>query len=304
MSRATRLSVLLARQARVAVVLRRGPTKHVLLVRWDLTDDSFESGQWLKGRIYERRCDLSPRGERFLYFAASYRAPLQTWTAVSRPPFLTALAIWPKGDAWGGGGLMKSENEILLNHPTTALDVVRLPKPIKMSPLANAGRGEDAPVFRQRMLRDGWELVQEGRWNEASESARIWSQADPPETWTRRHPNRAVRVRLRMRTLGIHEKQGPWYVTHYDVLDESGVVCRDLGRADWADWDANGELLFALNGKLHRIAAGPRNRFDAGSRVRTLIDLSPLRFEAREPVPDAKSWSGPRPRGIPLPGLA
>jgi hypothetical protein len=29
-----RIAVLVAREARVAVVLRRGPTRHVLLVRW------------------------------------------------------------------------------------------------------------------------------------------------------------------------------------------------------------------------------------------------------------------------------
>jgi hypothetical protein len=95
----TRLSVLLARKAPVAIVFRRGPSKHVLLVRWNLSDDSFEAGQWLKGRVYERRCDLSEDGERLIYFAANYRArhPLQTWTAVSRPPYFTALALWQKG---------------------------------------------------------------------------------------------------------------------------------------------------------------------------------------------------------------
>lgn len=69
-------------------------------------------GQWFKGRIYERRCDLSPSGEKLIYFAAKYRSPLYTWTAVSRPPFLTALLLWPKGDAWGGGGLFNNERTI------------------------------------------------------------------------------------------------------------------------------------------------------------------------------------------------
>jgi len=61
-----RLFAILARDAPVAAVLRRGPSKQVLLVRWDLTNDTFEAGQWLKARVYERRCDLSPSGDRFI----------------------------------------------------------------------------------------------------------------------------------------------------------------------------------------------------------------------------------------------
>src|SRR5262249_39683455 len=61
----------------------------------------FYEGQWFNGRIYERRCDLSPSGKRLIYFAASYKAPYAIWTAVSRLPFLTAVTLWPKGDGWG-----------------------------------------------------------------------------------------------------------------------------------------------------------------------------------------------------------
>ena len=47
----TRLFVLLARKAPVGAIFRRGPSKQVLLVRWDLTNDTFEPGQWFQGRI-------------------------------------------------------------------------------------------------------------------------------------------------------------------------------------------------------------------------------------------------------------
>jgi hypothetical protein len=60
-------------------------------------------------------CDLSPDGELLVYFATSYLKPLRTWTAVSRPPYLTALALWPKGDAWGGGGLFRDNRTLQLN---------------------------------------------------------------------------------------------------------------------------------------------------------------------------------------------
>lgn len=53
-----RLHVLLAQGGSRAVVLRRGPSKDVCLIAWDRGRDTFEEGQWLRGRIYERRCDL------------------------------------------------------------------------------------------------------------------------------------------------------------------------------------------------------------------------------------------------------
>lgn len=95
-----RLYALLAREANVAVVFRRGPSKRVQLLLWHTDTDEFEEGQWFKGRIYERRSDLSPNGKLLVYFAADHKEGYFSWTAVSKPPFLTALALWPKGDCW------------------------------------------------------------------------------------------------------------------------------------------------------------------------------------------------------------
>ena len=66
-----RLHVLLAREAPYAVVIRRGPAKQVCTVGWDRSTDAFTLGQWFKGRIYERRSDLSPDGKHLIYFALS-----------------------------------------------------------------------------------------------------------------------------------------------------------------------------------------------------------------------------------------
>jgi hypothetical protein len=87
----------MTRQARVAVVLRRGPSKQVLLVRWDLTDDSFEAGQWLTGRIYDRRCDLSPRGDHFLYFWSRVRTLIDL-----SPQVFEAREPAPGANTWTG----------------------------------------------------------------------------------------------------------------------------------------------------------------------------------------------------------
>ena len=64
-----------AEEADVCVLLRRGPSKQVLMVRWDLATDTFEVGQWLKARVYEELCDLSPDGRLFVYRAVRHGSP-------------------------------------------------------------------------------------------------------------------------------------------------------------------------------------------------------------------------------------
>ncbi len=113
-----RLHVLLARNAKVGLVIRRGPSKSVCTVLWNRECNAFKLGQWLRGRIYERRCDLSPDGRHFIYFAMNGRSEAETkgaWTAISRVPYLKAVALYAKGDCWHGGGLFLSDREFWLN---------------------------------------------------------------------------------------------------------------------------------------------------------------------------------------------
>ena len=113
-----RVHVLLARAAPYAVIIRRGPAKHVCTVGWDRKNDKFEVGQWFNGRIYENRADLSPDGRHLIYFAANFQLHLPTrgtWTAISRAPYLKAVSIWGKGDTWFGGGLFLDNTTVLLH---------------------------------------------------------------------------------------------------------------------------------------------------------------------------------------------
>lgn len=144
-----RIYAILARDKPFAAVFRRGPSKNVLLLGWNTLNDTFQPGQWLKGRIYERRCDLSPKGDLLVYCAANNRAPIYSWSAISRPPFLTALAMWPKNDAWGGGGRFVSRTRMELNHHDSELKLAQgfsVPKWLKVTQFGERpGRGEDDP---------------------------------------------------------------------------------------------------------------------------------------------------------------
>ncbi len=292
MSAKVNLFVLLARDGRTAVIFRRGPSKQVLLIKWHLKSDTFEIGQWFKGRIYERRCDLSPSGELLAYFAAKYRKPLYSWTAISKPPYLTALALWPNVGAWGGGGLFETEHTLLLNHGETQsclADGFNLKKLMKTRPLGeHSGGGEDDPIYHLRLLRDGWVLKSSGEPVKFRKSASIRFAFDPPITYEKQSRKSANR-RLQMRVLGLAEEQGDWYVVDYEVQDEAGVALLKLPRISWADWGGNGDLLFAERGKLFRLSW--KNHQGRGrENAKELADFGPLVFEHREAPVVARKW--------------
>lgn len=119
---APRLNFIFAKEAPIALVLRRGPTKWTQIIRWHTDSDKFEEGHWFHGKIYSERCSLSPNGKLFLYFAfkksKADEGYEQTYTAISKPPWLTALALWPQGGTWGGGGLFVSNSEVELGYTT------------------------------------------------------------------------------------------------------------------------------------------------------------------------------------------
>jgi hypothetical protein len=279
------LHVLLAPKARVGAILRRGPSKHVALIRWDLTHDRFEVGQWLKGRVYERRCDLSPDGKRLALFVGTWRRGAGTWTALSRPPWFTALAVWPQGDTWGGGGFFEANDRLALSgvlHPLA--EGFTLPRGFKVGTFRGEP-GEDGPIWRARLERDGWTRVS-GSGGPAHGDASVYWRFDPPIVWSRRYPGHTA-LELRSILHGIKESQGRWYAQDHALLRKNEPVGPDLTRTEWADWDTNGDLLHAKAGRLFRTRIGKGGIPLAPT---LLADFRPLKFSAVKAPPEATQW--------------
>lgn len=116
-----RLHVIMASDAPYALILRRGPSDWYHLILWDTLQDSFERGAWIKGRIYEHHCDLSPDGKLLLYLVTKYkhadRHPSygDTWAAVSRPPWLYALTLWSHRDPYDPPGYFADNRTVVLH---------------------------------------------------------------------------------------------------------------------------------------------------------------------------------------------
>lgn len=324
-----RCYAIVAREAPVAIIFRRGPSAVVQLVKWNLEDDTFEEGQWFKGRIYERRADLSPSGKYLIYFAAKYRGPMYSWTAVSKPPYLTAVALWEGMGAWGGGGLFDDDKNVQLNHSITRMklsDTCELPASVNVTPCgADSGSGEDSPVMDMRLERDGWVQTEFGeptykfdvynsfdRLQDAQETygflegAQIWYEnlkedernrveelkletppkyemfmtLDPPDVHEKQHGD----YTLQMTTFGFHETNGPPWVQEFRVIAKDGKETYNVGKADWADWDKNGDLLFSKDGCIYR------SKKEKLASPKELINMTASKFKPITAPPEFRVW--------------
>lgn len=95
------LFVLPARDVPRAVILRRGPSRWYHVIDWDTANDRFVHGAWIKGRIYENSCDISPDGTLLLTsILQGSRGGTEfthAWTAISRVPWLQARLSGRRG---------------------------------------------------------------------------------------------------------------------------------------------------------------------------------------------------------------
>jgi hypothetical protein len=232
------------------VIFRRGPSDWTELIAWDIKTDEFEFGQWFRGRIYERRCDLSPDGKLLIYFARKINKRTQNsdytyaWTAISMAPYLTALALWPKGDCWAGGGMFNSNQSVFLNHqPDRATPHPKHVPPKTLRVQANdTARGEDDPLYSMRLTRDGWVETQAMRTvYKNSPEHYVTTQ---PEVRVRKHPSKLFHVQM---TRSLDRLK---YNESFAVLKRDGTSVVDTLGVTWADWDQRGRLVLLKAGKL------------------------------------------------------
>jgi len=264
-----RLHVLLAQGAPRGLVFRRGPSNEVATYAWDRREDRFLLGQWLRGRIYARRSDLSPDGRHLIYFAMDGRweeGRLGAWTAVSRAPYLKALALFAKDDCWHGGGLWLRDRVYWLNDGyghravETTDEIDRDPRHV---PVEDFG-GECPGVYYHRLRRDGWTMRKVA--SDAPEDVDAifdkplghgWLLRKACHAQTDPEPGRGV------------------YWDEHGLLHEPTGERAHYPHWEWADLDRH-RLVWAEGGCLH---AAPMREGGPGE-AKLLHDFNDARFEA------------------------
>ncbi len=274
-----RLYVVPATQAPTAIVfLRKGPWW--ILARWDLDTRRVTEGASFKGKLYPRRCDLSPDGTLLSYFALKGKGPdflgqsgLKCYHALSRVPWLFALAAWPEAGTYTRGHHFVAATEALPMPPAPHGDGAALAK-------LRLGLARTPPAAYAAERRRGWVEAADcparganDMWDERRRVMLEKPRPLGPET-------------LRLEDDGLvdaalgFDNRRPRY--RWARGKESAIV----ERADWCDWDPFGRLLVAGDQRLSILDGDSRKEIwsmDLGSFV-----ANP------QPAPEwARTWSGP-----------
>jgi hypothetical protein len=270
-----RIHVILSQESDSAIVIRRGPSKSVGTFLWDRKTNAVRLGQWMKGRIYERRCDLSPDGKYFLYFAMNGKWKSESagsWTAVSIAPYLKAITFFPKGDAWQGGGLWTGNRSYWLNrnHGIEASkdtnQVVRDRSYAVNFQFANA---ECLGVYYPRLLRDGWKFIE--RQKIKIESSSDYKHCDVFEKY---YKDGWTLVKFAYSSVEHPVGKGVYWDEHLLRNEKSN---REIQLADW-EWAEvdRGKLLWAEGGELF---SGSMGQKDAVLAKNLVFDFNQVNFE-------------------------
>ena len=231
--------------------------------------DEFTLGQWLRGRIYERRADISPDGRYLIYFAMNGKWSSETkgsWTAVSRAPWLKAIVLLGKGDCWLGGGLFTGKSKYWLNGDGFVIrDSPEVQRNTHFKPHGQYG-GECPSVYYRRLQRDGWTLkdqLKESRSN-------TWTVFEKPlpKGWILRKNAHAE--------VSAGPGKGCYWDEH-ELEKPELEQRRSFPDWEWADLDGR-TLVWAAQGCLYRA----RLESTGLGVPKLLLDFNDMKFEARE----------------------
>ncbi|MGK7947041.1 MAG: hypothetical protein AB4058_21490 [Microcystaceae cyanobacterium] len=266
-----RLHVLIARHSDKAIIIRRGPSKQTCIIGWDRTSNSYEVSQWLKGRIYERRSDISPYGQYWIYFALNGKWTSDvrgSWTAIARTPWLKAITLWAKGDAWYGGGLFLDDQTYWLNSglmDELRFDNSQLKRHETYQP-PNYYGGECCHVYYNRLQREGWELVErfkKRKWNSETIFEKKLSHH-----WTLQ--------KLCHEQVGSPVGKGCYWDEHLVYNQEGKLLV--MPNWEWAEW-LDDSIYYAEKGCLYQV--GLKSSDELGDS-QLLHDFNDYQFEYRQ----------------------
>jgi hypothetical protein len=255
-----RLFVLLAREAPIGVIFRRGGSDWTQMIKWHTDSDTFELGQWLRGDVKEYNGDLSPDGKLLLYhiyhkrlyyqLEAQGRKPdkLLYYTAICKPPYFTALELWQNVNS-PSGQFIDNTTVQLYPYSNPELQPIRT---VAQTPLNFELRNHDiewtGPRITEKnvfLTNQGWETIQIGKYDVGI--------LNPPHIWSKS----SNKLSLYASHFGhdFSGKQGGSdnQLTYSVSILNSGTDIL-LKSVNWADFDQQGRLVLAKQGKLFSAA--------------------------------------------------
>jgi hypothetical protein len=268
-----------AATASTIAVVRRGPSAWTHVARWDPIAGVFEAGSWLRGTLYPQRSDVSPDGRWFVYLALKGGARWglgMTYVAISRLPWLTALAAWSTGGTWTRGVHFVEDARVWEAGEPDDGD----PTPLRRRLGLALTRPETFAVERRR----GW--VETGS----------TPPRGPNDAWDERRADRVTmekprpadarqRLLVSGRYAAFRDMSPAWGRPTY-WLERGDTDLQPLDDAQWADWDRSGRLLVATARGELQVRTAPFDEAAVGWR----FDVSALEPDPVPPPPAARRW--------------
>jgi hypothetical protein len=261
-----------ASQAPIVAVIRRGPSDWCHIGRWDVANDAYEPGAWFRGTVYPQKCDLSPDGRWLVYSAMKVGSDWpagDVYEAISRLPWLTALAAWNSGTTYTRGmHFTSSKTDVDVGDPDVGDS-----RPVH----ARYGLRWTRPVQFAVERRRGWK---ESVDTPGRDAGGPWDENRRVEM-VKPHPAQAQTLHLDGRYAAFRAGDPDDGPPTYWLAD--GADIEPLDGVQWADWGGDGRLLIAT----------VDDRLQARSTQGETVDVADLSHMPPQPVhaPDwAKQW--------------
>jgi hypothetical protein len=249
------LFVIFAREAHQAVIFRCGPSIWTEIILWDTDADTFTEGHWFRGTIDTYLCDVSPDASKMIYTAEKNHkwwildsATKHNWTAISRPPYLTALAMWANSDT-PGGGYFEDDKTVYVALTEQAIQAQNQPLPEgfrvqSLFPTYDIGKYDlsvrDGIYYNLLLEKRGWARIEgDFSWNKILhhyESAKV--------IWWKDSFDHSYSLLWMMPLSGYDHRY------RFRLLRHQSNAEFEVDNCAWADWDQRGRLIYINSGSL------------------------------------------------------
>lgn len=298
-----RIEGIMARSAPVIVMFCRKPRKWTQMVKWNTATDTFERGQWIRGRLWTRSADVSPDGSKLIYNLTRYLpSGKEHYTVISKPPFFTAIACWSILGYGAGGGRFRTDDEVELHDPLDRLQLVNGEMPRHVQFVPAAPHSSYWALVPEQLDRNGWGIMKpavEREYTEVRNMRRLFDWASANEklkdlipSFLERFPNpdsvpfaqrESLEPEIRRRSghpysIEVQIGWGPKSYSRSQVEGRFLILGNQrypLEGATWADVDQAGRAVFARKGVVYTVDMGP----NGSPTERPLADSSQDRFE-------------------------
>lgn len=228
-----RIQIFPAADAPVALVVRRRPSRWSHISIWNTESDEIQHLGYVHGRIYEKKTNISPDGNWFVYFALGY-GNVETGTVLCRSSSLEPMIAWPNDGTYVGGGYWESAEVLIVDEREYALSYVR---PIIRTSFTLPFKIKSFVSPPQMLLRILSALAFKGELSLADTNRMLWQRFLTP---SEQLPQIQVRE-----VYGT----GGGYPYEFTIPEFPGFL--DI-HVTWAAYDSKADLLVARSGALQR----------------------------------------------------